>query len=342
MRVQILQGGRREWWDVAESRMVPSATVYVPFGCPDWGETDGKRNTLCTFCALPNSVAAYREAFYEGGTIPDGDHVQLFTETFRALCVTGELHTVMVFNAGSFLAMPASVQQGVLKAIVASRTSVKRVVIESRAPLVTFSALAPLASILLNAGIHLTVRIGVETQDDHLRLKVLKKGHSRKQLSEALDVMRSLNVTSGGYVLLNPAPGLSREWSEQEAVDTIEWVLGENGLSMDEVYLGATCVGPDTPLAIDWHAGRFAPPSLRSLLRVMQKVLPRFDHRVHLLPFSDEPAFLAVPSNHSPKGLPESLEGAEGCDLLFHEMFMKFRATMDSRALRDISCSCVS
>lgn len=338
-RIALLQGGRRQWWDVSTQQMVPAATIYIPFGCPDWGETNGARNQLCTFCALPNSVREYRAAFYGGESIPDGDHTSLFAQTLCAVLAEGPVHTLAVFNAGSFLAMPPSVQEAVVREV-ASSGAVTRLVIEARAPLITRDALAPLAAILDSAGVQLTVRVGVETQDDHLRLKVLKKGHSRGQLNLAAATMRELGVTSGGYVLLAPAPGLKREWAEEEARATIEWVLSPAGLCMDEVYFGATCVGPGTPLSLAWEAGEFAPPSLRSVCRVLGRVLPFHAGKVHLLPFADEPAFLAVPSNHVPQGLPESLEGALGCDRDFHRMFQIYRETMDPRSLADIPCSC--
>ena len=270
-RIALLQGGRRQWWDVSTQQMVPAATIYIPFGCPDWGETNGARNQLCTFCALPNSVREYRAAFYGGESIPDGDHTSLFAQTLCAVLAEGPVHTLAVFNAGSFLAMPPSVQEAAVRAV-ASSGAVTRLVIEARAPLITRDALAPLAAILDSAGVQLTVRVGVETQDDHLRLKVLKKGHSRGQLNLAAATMRELGVTS--------------------------------------------------------------------VCRVLGRVLPFHAGKVHLLPFADEPAFLAVPSNHVPQGLPESLEGALGCDRDFHRMFQIYRETMDPRSLADIPCSC--
>jgi radical SAM enzyme (TIGR01210 family) len=338
-RVSLLQGGRRQWWDVTSRQMVSAITIYVPFGCPDWGETNRERNGLCTFCALPNSVQFYRSIFYDGAPIPDADHIAVFARTLQESLEEGGAHTVMIFNAGSFLAMPRAIQESLVDQV-ANIPGVERLVIEARAPLITEDTLLPLLKILEPAGIRLTVRVGVETQDDHLRLKVLKKGHSRAQLLLSAQLMKSLGVTAGGYVLLNPAPGLDPAWAEEEARATIEWVLGPAGLAMDEVYFGATCVGPNTPLALEWEAGNFAPPTLRSVYRVLSRVLPYHAGRVHLLPFVDVPSFLSVPSNHVLRGIPESLEGAEGCDLQFHHLFKQYRATMDHCVLKDIPCSC--
>lgn len=341
-RVPMFNGGKRTWWDVDEQRLVTAATLYVPFGCPDWGETEGARNELCTFCALPNAVTAYRVAFYGGAEIPANDHVQLFKKTLAAMLQADTCHTLMVFNAGSFLAMPSTVQSEIMREIT-KLAYVKRVVIEARAPLITHDALIPLLTVLSAADKKLTVRVGVETKDDHLRLKVLKKGHSARQLKHASDVMRELGVTSGGYALLNPAPGLDPQWAVDEAIATLDWILDrEQGLGMDEAYFGPTCVGEGSVLAKYWENGEFAPASLNAVFDVLTRTLPRYEGRIHLLPFADTPPFLAVPSNHVKQGLPESLDGAQGCDRAFHSMFQRYRETADRSVLHPVACTCHS
>lgn len=339
-RIEHLSGGHRQWWDVFEKRMVSSSTAYIAFGCPDWGEKNGERNSLCTFCALPNAVRVYRDAFYAGSAIPDSDHVDLFAETLRAEIDGGQAHTLFIFNAGSFLAMPALVQEKIIREV-ATRKFIKRVVIESRAPLITEAILAPIVEILRLANMHLTIRVGIESQDDHLRLKILKKGHSRAQLQKATETMRSLGVHSGGYALLNPAPGLDPDWALAEAIATIDWILGDDGLGMDEAYFGPTCVGVDSPLAGEWKRGNFFPADLWSVQKVLETSIARHGRRVHLLPFVDTPAFLSVPSNHVPAGIPESLDGAVGCDREFHSMFDRYRETMEPRDLYKIVCHCM-
>ena len=204
-RIKSLYGGNRLWWDVDEQQMVLAVTLYVAFGCPDWGEKGGKRNNLCTFCALPNAAQKYRETFYSGLHIPDAEHVKVFNVNLSTAPLVKDAHTLMIFNAGSFLAMPESVQQEIMHDVV-SQKNIKRVVIESRATLITEEAIKPLMEILSPAGKLLSVRIGVETNNDHLRLKVLRKGHSRKELHRAVAVLKKYGVTAGGYALLKPAP----------------------------------------------------------------------------------------------------------------------------------------
>ncbi len=338
-KLQYLNGGRRQWWDIGEKRLVSSATAYIQYGCPDWGETNGERNSLCQFCGFPNGVRIYRDLYYGGASIPPEDHLRLFEKTLKYFEREGEIHTLMIFNAGSFTAMPLPLQESLMRTAIAVQ-GVRRVVIESRAPLISERLIEPLAQITRNSGVSLTVRIGIETKDDRLRLKVLKKGHSRTQLSAASILLRKQGVTSGGYVMLKPSPGLDPAWSVKETIDTIKWILADDGLGMDEIYLGPTCVSPDTPLSRHWQAGDFTPPSLWNVYDVLATTAGRFPGRIHLLQFKDEPPFVAVPSNHVPRGLPQSLEGIKGCDAEFHSMFDNYRASMKPDALRDIACSC--
>lgn len=342
-RIPLLQGKRDEgWWDVIENQFVPSDTLYIPFGCPDWGERNGKRNNLCTFCALPNAVAEYRQTFYKGAPVPAHDLINLFAASLTMRRATYEnTHTLMIFNAGSFLAMDAGVQRCIIEQSVNAR-AYKCVVIESRAELITEERIASLGEITASAGVRMLVRVGVETQDDRLRLQVLRKGHSRAQLYKAKKVMQEYGVLSGGYALLNPAPGLDPEWALQEVSKTIDWVLGsgDEQLGMNEAYFCSTNVGPGTSLEDEWRAGRFSPASFWMVLHALQGAVRMYGNKVHLLPFKDEPALLAIPSNHVQGGISQDLSGAQGCDPAFYEMFERYRSTRDPRVLVPPQCSC--
>lgn len=331
-RISFLSGGSSEWWDPQDGK-VRAFTLFVPFGCPDWGETKGIRNNLCTFCSLPNAVADFKRVFYETSQIPERDYVELFRTTKRAVDI--KFHTLMIFNAGSFLAMPLRVQEEIMGEI-SNLPAIRRVVIESRAELITKESVARIVS-LLNTRQRLTIRIGVETKNDTLRLKVLRKGHSRQRLKRACIIMKDYGVTSGGYVLLNPAPGLGPLQALQECQDTLEWVLDD--LKMDEAYFAATCVGPDSELARAWKEGRFKPATLWMVFKILQSAR-KYRNRVHLLRFKDTPELLAVPSNHIPQGIPENLVGAQGCDLLCHGILDQYRNTMDHSVLTPPDCEC--
>ncbi len=333
--IASLQGGSRNWYDVTRQCMVRATTVFVAYGCPDWGNPGGVRNRACTFCPLPQQAEKIKQTF----SITDDQYAHIFAATLSEAMRYEPYDTLNIFNAGSLPAMwRSNVPLGEMMREVTRYPSLRRVVIESRAPLVTEEAILPIFQPLQAAGIALTVRIGIESQDDNLRLRVLRKGHRREELEAAAACMRKHGIQSGAYVMLNPAPGLDPRWAEDEAMKTFDFVLRD--LRMDEVYFGPTCVGPETRLAEDWRAGRFTPPDLWSVYRLLTRSLAMYGKRVHLLRFTDEPPFIAVPSNHVLQGIPESLDGAQGCDLEFHAMLDAYRETMDPAVLYEIECSC--
>jgi radical SAM enzyme (TIGR01210 family) len=305
---------------------------------------------MCRFCGLPLAVRLYLDEYWEGRRLTPAEHLGIFQANLEHLApANGGIHTVMCFNAGSFLAQlanPLPLQKEVAR-LIAAHPTVQRFVIEARAELITPEALRVLTDILHPAGKKLTVRVGVETQDDALRTKV-GKGHPRPKLFAAAQAMREAGVTSGGYILLNPAPGLDPAWAMAEAAKSLGFVLGAaaDQLGMDEAYFGATCVAPsvagqETSLHTEWLAGRFRPAGLWAVWKVSREAVKRYGRRVHLLPMKDEPPLVAVPSNHVPEGIPESLEGAKGCDRAFHAMLECYRATMDPEVLEHPpQCAC--
>jgi radical SAM enzyme (TIGR01210 family) len=339
-RASELMGGDRLWFDLNEQRMVRAATVYIAYGCPDWGAPNGiRKRQLCPFCILPDLAIDYQERHF-GGSMSSTDHLELFEQVFAAtLAGVPELHTLNVFNGGSFFQMPGPVQEGVVRRV-AESGRVRRIVVESRAGLITAEALDPLLEML--GQVRLTVRIGVETKDHHLRTKRLPKGQSYSQLRAASQVMLQRKVASGGYVILNPASGLSKDQMLREARSTIEWVLesGVEGLGMQEVYFCAACVESGTRLEEEWLAGIFRPARLWDVFDVLAWAVERYGRRVHLLPFQEALPYVAVPSNHVPQGIPQNLEGAKGCDIQFHSLFQRYRETMDPGLLEPPSCSC--
>src|SRR5262249_31053883 len=155
-KLEPLRGGQRWWYDVDSGQGVRMATLYVAQGCPDWGERGGQRNELCSFCALPNAAKQYRDAFFDGRPPTPQEHFELFAENLRRL--PHDIHTLAVFNAGSFLASlsnPPELQESIVR-LVADHPSIQRLVIESRAELITTAAVHPLATALGNANKRLT------------------------------------------------------------------------------------------------------------------------------------------------------------------------------------------
>jgi len=355
-QVELLQAGYRPWWDVCEGRLISAATVYLPQGCPDWGERNGIRNQLCTFCSIPLAVSQYRNAFYDGKIIPQEHHVELFRRALQDTVEGGSgqmpIHTLFIFNGGSFLSQEANHRdtQRAIMEMVTEYPSIRRVVIESRAEIVTHHGVEELLKVLAPHDIALTVRIGIETQNDVLRQSILRKGHKRPHVVDAVSILKQLDVTVGGYVLLKPAPkdGLLKAmgrseasdeeidlWCIDEAVKTFDWLLMEEsgGLGMHEAYFCSTNVGPGSVLEMHWRAHAFQPANLWMVYEALRRGVEKYGPKVHLLPFEEEPEFLAIPSAVEPQGISQNLSQAHDLDQRFHGMLKRYMQSSDADLL---------
>lgn len=335
LKALFLNAGNKEWFDSQEKRLVKASTLYLPFGCPDWNR--------CRFCAMDSAVQLFRNLFYAGESIPVPDYINLASE---ALDTFGQrkMHSLFIFNAGSYFAMPEEVQTGVIDEVLRHQArSIKRLIIESRPGNITNDRIDRLINILRPAGVKLTVRIGLETQNEHLRNHMLRKGITHDEFVAAVKVLKRHNVESGAYILIKPLQ-MTDEETCIEAISTVDYAFD---IGMDEVYLTPLCIGPGTNYEIMWRKGQLAPPSLWIVWRVLKQIANnnRYSGRVHILPFADEPPYLAIPSNHifgAGKGVNQDMSNAAGCDKQFHSLFEQYRRSLDE-GIFDSSpadCSC--
>jgi archaeosine synthase beta-subunit len=338
-RLQLMTGGWRDWWDTVDQRLVRVLTLYVSWGCPDYGNTkQGERIPhRCVFCGLPSAATSFNQSFYGKPQLSSDEHFQLFRSALTAALHQEMPHTVNVFNAGSFIAMPVELQMAIVREL--AQYPIVGIVADARARLITPSTLSRLMEILVPRNIRLTLRIGVETKDERMRNDILGKGHSPKEISTAVAAMKELRVIAGAYALLKPGPvpWLDDQGYRREAVETIRWLVED--MEFDEVYFRAGCVpkAPKTKLYSLWESGGFAPATLWETMAVLRMTATKFPGKVHLLPFADEPPFVAIPSADNPRGIPESLEGASDLDKRFYELFQLYRLTMDPSVLTDPS-----
>lgn len=333
--IEPLLGGTRPWFDVPKQCFVDMSTMYLPYGC--------RRRRKCTFCGIQGAVRAYRDAFYEGNAIPPKYIIALAEAVLQK--VPRSTHTLAIFNGGSFLNMSKDIVTGIIAQL--SNKDIRRLVIESHAKHVTHKTVGPLIAQLKSMGISLTVRIGVETGDEFLRNEVLGKNCSDLELTTATKVLHTHGALVGGYTLIQPIPlrmleshgyCFTDEWNYdkftlRETVATTRFIF--EALGMDEMYLGATCIAPGTLLEQEWRAGRFSPPSLNTVVSALRESIASYGTgRIHLLPFTDEPPFLAIPSNHEPLGADPSATNMHEHDIILYRTLDTYRRTMDTVRLQ--------
>jgi radical SAM enzyme (TIGR01210 family) len=328
----------RPLWEISEQRFISSATVGIPYGCIDWRGTKEKANLdRCVFCPLPRAVWEVEEYWNENKRFSPDQLQQLFNAALSETLARTDTHTLNLFNAGSFLAMPHQLQEHIMKTV-AEQLSIQRVVIESRAKLITKQNLTRLMNILTPVKKNLTIRLGIETHDESFRLEKLGKSDTNQEILDSVLLLHSYGIRAGAYVMLNPY-FMQPEKAVVETCKTFGWIF--DSVCFDEAYFCSTNIGAGTKLYYQWQQGLFEPASLWMVLKALQYGVNKYGKIIHLLPFEDTPSFERVPSNHIREGIPEDLSGAQGCDLAFHNLFNQYRTSMDQSVLQNPpACDC--
>lgn len=200
--------------------------ILLPGGCK-WALEHGGR---CAFCEFQSAVD---EA---AGDLPFSH--EEFMALFGAGFATMQSMPMMnIFTAGSFLnpgEMPMRTQAAIAQAV-ADSPSAEILRIESRVQYMVEETIKPIADIMNAAGKTLDIAIGFETQDDHLRNKVLRKGMSRNGFVRAVQEAKRLGARVSAYVMLMPVE-MEEGFAAQECAASIRFAF-ETGA--DEVLLQA-------------------------------------------------------------------------------------------------------
>ena len=112
--------------------------------------------------------------------------------------------------------------------------------------------------------------VGFETQDDEIRIGLLRKKTFRRLMEERIRLLVELGIRFTSYVMIKPAPGMTEEAGVREAIATIEYladVCARFGTSF-VAYLTPTYIAEGSHLARTTKPGEWVPPTIQSVLRV--------------------------------------------------------------------------
>ncbi len=236
---------------------------------------------------------------------------------------------VDLYCSGSLLAdeeVPARARVGLL-ALCAGLPALRRVVVESRPEYITRESVAPLSAALAPSAATLEVAVGLETVDDDLRCRSIRKGFTLARFEEAAAALAELDVAIGVYLLLKPM-GTTEEEAVADVLASGRYLADlSRRLGADlRVALEPTFVPEDTPLHAELLAGRYTPPSLWSVVRVT-RALAAMGLTVHV-GLSAE----GMPADNVPSGCP-------ACTDALRDALSRFNATGDPNVMA-VTCGC--
>jgi len=288
--------------------------IFRAIGCA-WarGPKGGCRN--CGFLAMTT----------RGAPIPAEDLMAQLDSVLDAGGALDGVGEVDLFNSGSFFSdeeMPAAVRAHALDRL--SRSTVRRVLVESRPEYVRAERVRD--AIARIGADRLEVGIGLESADDRVREELVRKGFSRVEFERAVAVLGQEGARLLVYVLLKPL-GLDEAQAVADAIASARYVFEvarREGVRA-RVALQPTFVAPGTPLEEQFLAGRYAPPSLWSVVEVVRAVAPLGEITIGT---SDE----GLSPARVPSGCPE-------CTERLRAAIAAYERTRDLASL-DVTCEC--
>jgi hypothetical protein len=219
----------------------------------------------------------------------------------RLDCKKQRIFEVDVYNSGNFL-NEAEIPLGAQSRIVArvrQEETVRVLLVESRPEYVTAVGLHRLTeSAYRSQPLALEIGIGLESSNDNIRERYLRKGMSRKAFERAVKLLGEARADLLTYVMLKAMP-MSDKGALQDVVATAEYVhvVASRYDVRARIALQPTFVVPDTSLAEEFLAGRYAPPSLRLVVEAVRQLAGFGDLLVGLWDEGLQP--LAVPDAES-------------------------------------------
>jgi archaeosine synthase beta-subunit len=301
-------------YDPLKKRQVTRWVLELPgAGCEWYKQTGG-----CTMCAFSQSTQKYT---FGGRLFPHFVFMILFYYAYW-LVRKQRPELLVIYNGGSFLSdkeIPRKTQLALMR-FVAKHPTINKVLVESRANLVTAEKLRLYAEAL--EGKKLEIALGLESSDDQIRNQCLHKGLTKEIFERAVNLCHQYKVDVFAYAYLKPHC-LDEETAVTDAINTINYCFG---VGVDEISLSCAFVQADTLLEKLYNEGEFVPPKLWSIIKVIQATANR--GHVRIGHFNDEPPPIAIPKN------------CPQCNQRIMAAIEKYRQTHDVSIFDQLDCGC--
>jgi len=301
-------------FDPLQKKQIKRWVLELPgAGCEWYKKTGG-----CTMCGFNQSTYKYT---FGGKLYPHFIFMLLFYYAYLIIRKT-KPELLVIYNGGSFLSdkeIPLKTQLAILN-FVRKNPTIKKIIVESRAEFVNAAKLQLYKEAI--GGKKLEIALGLESADDKIRNECLKKGMSKETFAKAVKLCHAFDFQSFAYVFLKPYC-LNEKEAVEDAIKSIEYCF-QTGI--DEVSLSCAFVQENTALHELYQLGQFQPPTLWSIIEVIEKT-------AHLCPvrighFDDEPPPIAIPQN-CPKCNEKVLTAIEN-----------YRQTHDLQVFAELNCEC--
>ncbi|NLK26656.1 MAG: archaeosine biosynthesis radical SAM protein RaSEA [Euryarchaeota archaeon] len=220
---------------------------------------------------------------------------------------------VKIYTSGSFLderEIPLTIQDAVFEGFDEAR----RILFESRAEFVTPSALERLDP-------RSAVAIGLESSNEEVLRKCVRKGFTVKEYRRAAEALNAAGIPLRTYLLLKP-PFLTERSAVQDTISSIAF----SSPFSESVSINPVNVQRDTMLEPLFRRGDYRPPWLWSLVEVLRR--------------GREVSRCRIMSSPSGGGSVRGVHNCNECDGKILEAVQHFSFNQDPRELDNLDCRC--
>jgi radical SAM enzyme (TIGR01210 family) len=282
-------------------------------GCAHYKKTGG-----CTMCGFNQELDKYN---FKGRLYPHWFFMLIFYFCYF-LVRRQRPEALYIYNGGSFLndqEIPRKTQLAILN-FVRKHKKIHKVLLETRAEFVTEEKLTEYHEAIGDK--KLEIALGLESADDKVRNQCLKKGLSKDTFERAVTLCQEYSFPAFTYVFLKPHC-LDEKKAIEDAVSTIKYCF-EVGVS--EISLSCAFIQRDTLLEKLWRLGEYKPPTLWSIIEVVERTAEFGPVRIGMI--DDTPAPLDLPKN------------CPLCTEAVRAAIEKYRQTNDSTIFERLACRC--
>ena len=232
-----------------------------------------------------------------------------------------------IFDEREMLPETLSIIVGEIK-----KTEIESIIFETHYSFVTEELLRKLAASLPCKRI--AIELGFESSDPEVLEKSLHKYMNLEDLSEAISLIRSFNMSSILNVFLG-APGLTTAQQLEDSIRSVHWAFAHGA---DEVVIFPANIKPGTALWRDWESGRYELPSSWLLVELLRR-LPKEELETTSISWYGDRQFNGVDTDIL---APACCEHCCGELYDFYCSFMEdFRADIRIRLISELVGKCV-
>jgi radical SAM enzyme (TIGR01210 family) len=222
----------------------------------------------CTYCG-------FRHLTTHGVPVTAMEYVAQFEHALRGCSLEREnVRQIDLFNSGNFLndgEVPAEARVAILRRC--ANQKIRLVMAESRPEYITAPRLEAMQKVLSGRSqIGLEIGVGFDAFDES-KVRVIRKGITRASFERAVARMGQTGTDLMTYVLVKPCEMTDDEalTDVQNAAEYVHNLAARHGISA-RISLEPTFVVPNTPLADEFRAGRYQPPSFALVIEAAARI----------------------------------------------------------------------